>query len=115
MGVTIIHECDLCGTTHEKTGSPTERTISKCKPDSWLTGSRKADPRTGEKGGTLYFCTSEHKDAYKAAWQVAFDAAEKKAMSLFQSEFEKGLKFAKLKSRNAVDALAGLAEDDPPS
>jgi hypothetical protein len=111
MSVTITHECDLCGKEHEKIGSPTEVKIGSLKPDGWPTGSRKADPRTGEKGGTLHFCSSEHKDAYNAAWQIAFDAAESKAMALFQSEFAVGLKHAKLKSRNAVDALAGLAPD----
>jgi len=111
MGLKLIHTCNLCGTENERVNAPTALTINKLKPEGWVVSSQSKDKRTGEESKTLYFCSQEHKDAYNVAWQHSFEKAEGIALTLFAAEFQKAMNMAKLKSRNAVDALAGLADD----
>jgi len=109
MGAKLIYECDLCGKTEESLVGP-KNTPDARKPTNWCFEDRKPDPRTGEKPGTNWFCSVACSKSHAVAWQAAFSSAEAKAMGLFVTSFRKELTRAKLVSRNAVDALAGLAD-----
>ena len=108
MGVKLIYECDLCGKQIEQFPNVAQHPEA-AKPAGWSFANRQADSWTGEEKGTHWYCNEQCVRGYLAAHEAALKIAKAKAIGVSRASFQAEMKRAKLVSRNAVDALAGLA------
>lgn len=109
MSTKLIFECDLCGKTVERFPNMTQN-LEAVKPAGWCNAHMRANEWTGEPAGVNWYCGEQCNRGYLAAHEAALSSAKTKAVELCRTEFQAEMKRAKLVSRNAVDALAGIAD-----